>query len=86
MMQSLKLSGKFGKIGGLIVGGLSEMTDNKRPFGKTPQKIVAEAVEGFNFPVVYNFPAGHIVDNYPIILGAETSLQVLAESIEIKMS
>ena len=85
MMQSLKLSGKLNKIGGLIVGGLSEMSDNKRPFGKTPEEIVADAVEGFNYPVVFNFPAGHLFHNYPLIIGADTSLQVSADSVEVKM-
>lgn len=85
MMQSFKLSGKFGEIGGLIVGGLSDMSDSKRPFGKTVEEIISEAIEGYSFPVVFNFPAGHINDNYPIIMGAETSLQVTSDSVEIKM-
>jgi muramoyltetrapeptide carboxypeptidase len=85
MMQSLKLSGKLENIGGLIVGGLSEMADNKRPFGKTPEEIIAEAVQDYNYPVAFNFPAGHIFNNMPIIMGAETSLNVTEVSVEIKM-
>ncbi len=86
MMQSLRLSGKLDSLSGLIVGGLSEMTDNKRPFGKSPEEIVSEVVQGFDFPVVFGFPAGHITNNEPIILGAKTALEVTPDFVKIRFS
>lgn len=86
MMQSLKLSGQLEELCGLIVGGLSKMTDAKRPFGKSPEEIVAEVVQGFDYPVVFGFPAGHIANNEPIILGAETALEVTSDFVKVRFT
>lgn len=83
MLQSLRLAGKFEKIVGLVVGGLSEMEDKKRPFGKTAEEIVASIVEGSDFPVVFNFPAGHIRENCPLILGSQVTMDVSDKSVKI---
>lgn len=85
MMQSFRLSGRFEGLAGIIVGGLSEMNDEKRPFGRTPEEIIADAVKGYSFPVAFGFPAGHIATNHPLILGAEVALEVRADGVSIKM-
>lgn len=85
IMQSLRLAGKLEKLSGLIVGGFSEMIDNKRPFGRTPEEIIADIVQGFDYPVAFGFPAGHVQDNYPLIIGAEVSLEVNNLGASIKM-
>ena len=84
MLQSYKLAGKFEKLKGLIVGGLSEMEDKKRPFGKTAEEIIASIVEGYNFPIAFNFPAGHLKENYPVLLGSETQLEVNSGGVNIR--
>jgi muramoyltetrapeptide carboxypeptidase len=84
MLQSLRLAGKFNNLVGLIVGGLTEMADKKRPFGKTAEEIVASVVEGYDFPVVFDFPAGHQPNNCPLILGSKTTMNVSSESVLIR--
>lgn len=76
MMNSLKLSGKLNNLNGLIVGGFTEMKDNDSPFGKCMEEIILDAVKDYNYPVCFNFPAGHIDRNLPLILGAEYSMQL----------
>lgn len=76
MMMNLKRSGKLKDLAGLIVGGMSEMKDNPIPFGKSAEEIIHDAVKEFSFPVVYGFPAGHIPNNYPLIMGSEVTLNV----------
>jgi len=76
MMMNLKRSGKLKDLAGLIVGGMSEMKDNPIPFGKTAEEIIHDAVKEYSFPVVYGFPAGHIPNNYPLIMGSEVTLNV----------
>ena len=76
MMQSLKRSGALENLAGLVVGGMNDMKDNTIPFGKTAEEIVLEAVLEYNYPVCFNFPAGHINDNRALILGREIRLQV----------
>jgi muramoyltetrapeptide carboxypeptidase len=76
MMLNLKRSGKLSRLAGLIVGGMTNMKDNHVPFGKTAEEIIAEAVGEYDYPVCFNFPAGHVADNRALILGRETLLNV----------
>lgn len=76
MMWTLKRAGKLQKLAGLIVGGMTDMKDNDTPFGKTAYEIIAEAVEEYDYPVCYGFPAGHREDNRALILGRKVKLVV----------
>jgi muramoyltetrapeptide carboxypeptidase len=76
MMMNFKRSGKLKGLAGLIVGGMTEMKDNTIPFGKTAEEIIHDAVAEYAFPVVYGFPAGHIPNNFPLIMGSEVTLNV----------
>ena len=69
MMMNLKRNGKLSKLAGLIVGGMNDMNDNTIPYGKSANEIIAESVSEYNYPVAFNFPAGHISNNNTIILG-----------------
>lgn len=87
MMMQLKRSGKLEGLSGLIVGGMSDMRDNAIPFGKTAEEIVAEAVSEYTFPVCMNFPAGHIQNNQPLLMGGRVRMEVGETSIvEIRTS
>ncbi|MFO7879645.1 MAG: S66 peptidase family protein [Bacteroidota bacterium] len=58
IMQNFRLAGKLDELSGLIVGQFSDMGDTE--FGKTAYEIIEEAVTPFNYPVIYNFPVGHV--------------------------
>ncbi len=79
MMQNLKMAGKLEGLAGLIVGQLTEMNDNPTPFGKSANEIIREAVEHYDYPVLFNFPSGHAPVNEPLLMGAQTHLQVNEE-------
>ena len=76
MMMQLKRSGKLAGLRGLVVGGMSDMRDNTIPFGKTAEEIIREAVEEYDYPVMFNFPAGHIRNNHPLMLGVPWNMEV----------
>jgi muramoyltetrapeptide carboxypeptidase len=76
MMLQLKRSGKLAHLKGLIVGGMSDMKDNAIPFGKTAEEIILDAVKEYNYPVCFNFPAGHIEKNIAIYFGKKAKLVV----------
>jgi len=80
MMMNLKRNGKLAKLKGLIVGGMSDMNDNAIPFGKTAEEIIREAVEEYDYPVCFNFPAGHIDDNRALILGKKAAVSLRLNS------
>ncbi len=85
MIQNLKRNAYFDNIKGLIVGGMTDMNDNDIPFGKTAEEIIWEAVEGFNFPVSFGFPAGHISNNCSLIFGREVTFEV-ADTVKLSFS
>ena len=74
MMWSLKFAGKLERLAGLVVGSFTELKDND--FGQSVEEIIMDTVKGYNFPVCFNCPAGHISENQPIMLGAEYSLEI----------
>ncbi len=76
MMMNLKRAGMLADLKGLIVGGMSDMKDNTVPFGKTAQEIIFDAVKEYQYPICFDFPAGHIDDNRTLIMGSEVDLLV----------
>lgn len=83
MMMHFKRSGYLSQLKGLIVGGLTEMKDNNIPFGKTAEEIIYDAVKNYDYPVCFNFPSGHIRDNYAFIHGETIKLNVQKDKVII---
>ncbi|MDE5419262.1 LD-carboxypeptidase [Labilibaculum sp. DW002] len=76
MMRNLKIGGKLSELQALIVGGMSEMKVGNPNFGKSAYEIINEVVEHYNYPVVYDFPAGHIKENWTLPMGRFLKLNV----------
>ena len=76
MMMQLKRSGKLSGLKGLVIGSFSEMKDNTVPYGKTAEEIIWDAVKDYDYPVSFDFPAGHGNRNYPLYFGREIQLSV----------
>ncbi len=86
MLQNLKRNGLFDNLKGLIVGGMTEMNDNEIPFGKTVHEIILEVCEGYDFPIAFDFPAGHIKDNRALVFGREVSLEIDNTNVTLKFN
>jgi len=76
MIMNLKRNKMLDHLTGLIVGGMTKMHDNRIPFGKTAQEIVIDAIGECEYPVAFDFPAGHVDDNRALIMGADVELQI----------
>jgi muramoyltetrapeptide carboxypeptidase len=83
MMMNLKIAGKLKNLKGLVIGGMTDMKDNTVPFGRSAYEIIADAVNDYDYPVVYNFPAGHCEPNLPLILGRNVILEVKTEKAKL---
>lgn len=76
MMQQFKLSGKLDRVGGVLVGGMTDMHDNQIKFGKSAYDIVNEYLEPLGVPYYIGFPAGHQDLNLALYLGREVTLEI----------
>lgn len=76
MMLNLKLSGMLTGLKGLIVGGMTDMHDNETPFGRDAFQIIRDAVNEYDYPVLFDFPAGHRDPNLVLVLGRKHRLTV----------
>ncbi len=46
-------------------------------------KLIHDAVEDYTYPVCFGLPAGHVRDNFPLILGANVELVVHPKGAEL---
>jgi muramoyltetrapeptide carboxypeptidase len=83
MMHQLRLAGVFDSIKGLIVGRFTDYSEDNEMYGPLYESIL-EAVAPYTFPVCFGFPVGHVKDNYPLMMGAETALTVTNDRIILK--
>lgn len=84
MVIALRKAAKFNKIQALLIGGLSDMRDNTKefgfssdnPFGKTAKEIILDHCQEFDFPICFDFPAGHLKENNALIFGKKATLEM----------
>ena len=76
MLLNLKYSGKFDRLKGLIVGNFINIKDTVPSFGMNVEEVILNILKNYNFPIIFNFPAGHGNINYPILLGSKVSIFV----------
>ncbi len=85
MVHQLKLSGKLDHLAGLILGDFTDMKDNESPFGRSVHEIIMDAVQEFDYPVCFGFPAGHDKKNLALAFGLKWELEVLNENSILRL-
>ncbi|MBD1424845.1 S66 peptidase family protein [Sphingobacterium arenae] len=83
MLWTLKRANKLTNLKGLIVGGFTSLKDSDPPFGQRVEEIIMDKVRGYDFPVCFDFPAGHIDNNYSLIFGKEVTLNVNQKEVSL---
>ncbi|MEY4309629.1 MAG: Muramoyltetrapeptide carboxypeptidase [Bacteroidota bacterium] len=83
MLLQLKRAGLFQNLSGLIVGGFTDCNEASLTIGKTAFELVAEHTSGTSYPVAFDFPAGHIPNNQPLVFGVKTKLLVNAAGVQL---
>ena len=83
MLYSLKRAGKLAGLKGFIVGAFTDVKDNDIPFGQTVPQIIMNLIQEYDYPVCFDFPAGHIPDNCSLIFGQFVNLSVAGNGVDI---
>lgn len=84
MVINLKRNGYFEKLNGVIIGGFTKMRDNDIPWGKDAYQTLQSILREYNIPVIYDFPAGHIRGNQPLLLGKRVQIEVSATAAQLR--
>lgn len=73
MFQHLRRSGQLDSITALIIGEITDIPEEKVPFGSTVEEIILEACNGLDFPIVAGVPCAHgrSILTFPISLPVE---------------
>ncbi len=75
MLYQLKLSGVFSKVKGLIVGQMTDCPEDAS-MGATIEEIISNVTSEVDGPICFNFPIGHVDENYSIVEGGTYRFKV----------
>lgn len=81
MVLQIKKAGLLNNLAGLVVGGFSEMRDEPTDIGASAYEIIQSHIKAFDYPVCYDFPISHALQNYPIKEGGTYSLLVEEQQV-----
>jgi muramoyltetrapeptide carboxypeptidase len=77
MFWHLERAGKLQRLAGLVVGGFKIKPDDPgEEYGHTIYDIVGERIKPYSFPVCFDFPVGHQLENYALRYGMQHVLDV----------
>ena len=54
------------------------MEETRIPWGRSPEDIISDIVSGYDYPLFFNFPAGHISDNRAFYIGKKARIGLTA--------
>jgi muramoyltetrapeptide carboxypeptidase len=83
MLLQLKRAGYFQNLAGLLLGGFTDCNEASLTIGKPAYELVAEHTSGTSFPIAFDFPAGHIPNNQPVLFGVKSKLLVNSQKVQL---
>ena len=83
MLVQLKRAGYFNQLKGIIIGGFTDCDEAKLEIGKTVEELVLEHSAETTFPIAFNFPAGHIPNNFALPFGTKIKFLVNSEIVQV---
>lgn len=83
IMWQFKLSGILKQLSGLIVGQFTDCEEDPL-MGATIKESIYNLVKEYKYPVVFDFPVGHVSNNYPMLHGGKVHLTVNRDEVMLK--
>ncbi|MDF3077941.1 MAG: LD-carboxypeptidase [Sphingobacteriaceae bacterium] len=83
MLWNLSRANKLSKLKGMVVGGFTDLKDNDIPFGESVKDMILSHALPHNYPVCFDFPAGHIADNQSLVFGKNVNLSVGTDEVKL---
>ena len=84
MLQQMKILGILNKVKGIIVGQFTDYEPNSD--FTVMEDMINEELKGYNIPIAFNFPVGHVDENYPMIEGAQVTLEVKKKGVALSFN
>jgi muramoyltetrapeptide carboxypeptidase len=85
MAGQLARTGKFESLAGLIIGHMSNIKENDKPFDRSVLDIFGNYAAPYQYPVCFNAPAGHSYPNFPLPFGRTVKLTVSPGSVNLSI-
>ena len=82
MMNNLRMSGVLSRIKGLVVGQFTDCESDPL-MNCTIYDTIAQNVAAYDYPVLFDFPAGHVEDNRPLYLNHSATLTITEDSSQL---
>lgn len=80
----LKRAGMLSNLAALVIGGFTDNKDTERPFGKTAYELIREQLLDYSYPICYDFPVSHAVENYALKIGGTYQLNITPKKVSLK--
>ncbi|WP_139957290.1 S66 peptidase family protein [Flavicella sediminum] len=86
LIRALDRNGYFTNCKGLLIGGMSHIKKNNPPFGQNIEELILAITETYNFPIAFDFPAGHDPENNALIFGRTVEMEISSTSTKINFT
>lgn len=83
MIQNLRFGGVLAQLSGMVIGQFSDYTEDILMM-QTVHEIISKAVSDYNYPICFNFPAGHVEYNLPLLLGTNVVFEVRQDQVRLR--
>lgn len=85
MLFAFRKAGIFDRIRGLIVGGMTHLSDTNPPIGESLEELILKHFQYSKTPICFGFPAGHIDDNQALRFGSMATLTVNSNEVHLNI-
>lgn len=84
MLVALDRAGKLSNLKGLIVGSMKKIAIDDYYYDSTVEDVILGVCGKYNYPICFDFPAGHDGKNVALRLGCVATLTVASDRCQLK--